>query len=192
MAFAELFGGEPVQEFSASQFDRKGDSNILVDVLVYELDVDGSDTPIAVAVTNGMSDQRMAEGDTSEQPRRRELIQYLPQCTPDHARRLHSMAWLPHFDGFLLDSYHSIAWPWPAVEETPWKNAFFMPPLVRSHRDFSVLVEGEPVTFLWHIPISDQEREFKQRHGANALIDRMQQIRLPWIFDEANRPSLVD
>ena len=33
------------------------------------------------------------------------------------------MAWLPLHDGFLLDSHHTIAWQWPAVEGTPWKNA---------------------------------------------------------------------
>jgi hypothetical protein len=48
------------------------------------------------------------------------------------------------------------------------------------------------VSFLWHIPISDQERAFKQELGADALLDRMGEARLPWIFEEANRPSLVD
>src|SRR5207244_5019967 len=44
---------------------------------------------------------------------------------------------------------------------------------------------------LWHIPISDEERAFKQEHGSNALLDRMDKVKLPWLFDESNRPSLV-
>ena len=44
------------------------------------------------------------------------------------SRRLRDMAWLPLFDGFLLDSFHSVAWEWPAVEGTPWKHAFFLEP----------------------------------------------------------------
>jgi hypothetical protein len=44
------------------------------------------------------------------------------------------MAWLPLFDGFYLDSHLSVAWEHPAVPGTPWKNAFFLLPLIRSHR----------------------------------------------------------
>jgi Suppressor of fused protein (SUFU) len=74
----------------------------------------------------------------------------------------------------------------------PWKNAFFLLPLPSPHREFAFEIDGDPVSFLWHIPVSDQERAFKQELGADALLDRMGEARLPWIFEEANRPSLVD
>jgi hypothetical protein len=32
---------------------------------------------------------------------------------------------------------------------------------------------------------------FKKEHGTDALIDRMEAVDLPWVFDEKNRPSLV-
>ena len=44
---------------------------------------------------------------------------------------------------------------------------------------------------LWHIPLSETELEFKIKNGVNALLGRMQERQLPWIFDENNRPSLV-
>jgi hypothetical protein len=147
---------------------------------------------IDVAVTNGMSDQRMVDPDDRQCWSRRELIQYFPKCTKGHARRLHNMAWLPLFDGFLLDSYHSVAWEYAAVEGTPWKHAFFLAPLIKSHREFVCDVEGDPMTFLWHIPISEKERAYKQEHGAEALIDRMEAVKLPWVFEESNRPVLVE
>jgi hypothetical protein len=53
-------------------------------------------------------------------------------------------------------------------------------------------VEGDKASFLWHVPISDEERAYKQEHGADALIDRMEAVGLPWVFDENNRPSLVE
>jgi hypothetical protein len=124
--------------------------------------------------------------------KRRELIQYLPKCTEDHARRLHDMAWLPLFDGFYLDSHHSVAWPQPAVAGTLWKNAFFLLPLIKAHREFVFEVEGDPLSLLWHVPISDEERAYKQQHGADALIDRMDAVSLPWVFDEDNRPLLME
>ena len=189
-AYAALFGGKPVAFFAAHQLRQEGGAPF-IDVFVYAMDVAGGGGPIHVAVTNGMSDQRMAEGDDPVQPRRRELIQYLRQCTLGHAKRLRDMAWLPLHDGFLLDSRHSVAWDWPAIEGTPWKNAFFLQPLVKPHAAFTVEIEKEPTSFLWHIPISDEERTFKQEQGTDALLDRMQQVQLPWIFDEANRPSLI-
>src|SRR5262249_52751196 len=141
-------------------------------------------------VTNGMSDLRMADPDGEAPPAslRRELIQYLPRATPEHARRLYQMAWLPHFDGFLLDEQHTVAWEWPAVEGTPWKNALFLRPLLRSHAKFQFQLDEDTVSFLWHVPISDAERAFILEDGVDEFLDRMDQVELPFLFDEANRP----
>jgi hypothetical protein len=189
-AYAGLFGGRPSSVFPPHALFKKPDERFLIDIFVYTLTTDNG--AIEVAVTNGMSDQRMADADDPQCWSRRELIQYFPRCTEGHARRLHDMAWLPLFDGFLLDSHHSVSWPHPAVEGTPWKNAFFLAPLIKSHREFVCEVEGDPVTLLWHIPISEQERAYKQKYGADALIDRLEAVNLPWVFDEENRPSLVE
>ena len=191
-AYGALFGGKPVAVFPAYKFRAESDGPYWIDVFVYEMQMEGDDRPIYAAVTNGMSDQRMAEGDSPDQPRRRELIQYFREFSEGHAKRLRDMAWLPLFDNFLLDTTHGFAWEWAAVAGTPWKNAFFLLPLPNPHQKFNFEIAGEPVSFLWHIPISDQEHAFKKEHGANALLDRMEQVGLPWIFDEANRPSLVD
>ena len=48
------------------------------------------------------------------------------------------------------------------------------------------------MSFLWHVPIPDAERAYNQRHGADSLIDRMEAAELPWVFDESNRPSVVE
>jgi hypothetical protein len=191
-AYEKLFGGKPVAFFPSHKFRGKEDGPYLIDVFVYSMEMAGDNRPIYAVVTNGMSDQRMAEGDSPEQPRRRELIQYFRECTEGHAKRLRDMAWLPLFDNFLLDAQHSIAWEWPAMAGTPWKNAFFLLPMPNPHQDFRCKIEGDPMSFLWHIPISDAERAYKQEHGANAFLDRMQKAKLPWIFEEANRPVLVE
>ena len=189
-AYGDLFGCTPSTVFPPHVLFKKPDERFLIDIFVYTLETKSGD--IEVAVTNGMSDQRMAPPDYPQEWFRRELIQYLPKCTEGHARRLHDMAWLPLFDNFYLDSHHSVAWEHPAVEGTPWKNAFFLLPLIKSHREFMFDVEGDGVSFLWHIPISDEERVFKQEQGTDALIDRMGAVKLPWVFDENNRPSLVE
>ncbi|MCI0462792.1 MAG: suppressor of fused domain protein [Gemmataceae bacterium] len=189
-AFVELFDGKPVAVYPYTRFSSDPDKEAFpIDVFVFELE--GPDGPVAVAVTNGLSDRRMVNPDDPDEWARRELIQYFRDCTEGHARRLHDMAWVPLFDGFLIDSHHSMAWEHPAVEGTPWKNALFVEPIIGSHREFTFEVEGDPVSLLWHIPISDAEREFKRANGTDALLDRMTEVELPWVFDEANRPSLV-
>lgn len=188
-AYSELFGCAPSNVFPPHALFEKPDERFLIDVLVYTLQTRSGD--IEVAVTNGMSDQQMADPGHPHEWRRRELIQYFPRCTASHARRLHDMAWLPLFDEFYLDTRHTIAWEQPAVAGTPWKNAFFLAPLIRSHGEFTCEVDGDEVSLLWHIPISDEERAYKQEHGADALIDRMEAVDLPWVFDEKNRPPLV-
>jgi hypothetical protein len=189
MAFAELFGCQPSALFPPESLFKKPDERFPIDIFVYTQATKSGD--FEVAVTNGMSDHRMVDPDNPEKWYRRELIQYFPKCTEGHARRLHDMAWLPLYDGFYLDSHHSVAWLHPAIEGTPWKNALFLLPLIKQHREFEFEVDGDPVSLLWHVPISDEERAFKQEHGADALLDRMDAVKLPWIFDEANRPSLL-
>src|SRR5262245_23816370 len=122
-AYAELFGCQPSAVFPPHVLFAKPDERFLIDIVVYTLETSSGD--VDVAVTNGMSDQRLADPGEPHEWERRELIQYFPKCTVDHARRLHDMAWLPLFDEFYLDTHHSIAWEHPAIAGTPWKNAFF-------------------------------------------------------------------
>ena len=188
-AYEDLFGCKPSMVFTPSALFKKPDERFLIDIFVYPQETQWGH--IEVAVTNGMSDQRMAQAAYPTEWHRRELIQYFPKCTEGHARRLHDMAWLPLFDDFYLDSHHSIAWEHAAIPGTPWKNAFFLAPLIKSHREFVFEAEGDKVSFLWHIPISVEECGFKREHGAEALVERMGTSNLPWIFDESNRPSLI-
>jgi hypothetical protein len=185
--FIGLFGTKPTAVFSSLQLGS--DEHFLIDVFAFPLESPSG--PVVAAVTNGLSDFRMTDTDEPGAWSRRELIQYLRQCTGGHARRLRDMAWLALFDGFLLDAHHSLAWPHAAVEGTPWKNAFFLEPILRSHREFAFEVEGDRGSLLWHIPISDEERAYKREHGSNALIERMEAVQLPWVFDEGSRPPLL-
>jgi hypothetical protein len=188
-AYADLFGGPPSTVLPPHALHEKPDERFLIDIFVYPLKAGTSD--IEVAVTNGMSDQRMVRPDYPSEWYRRELIQYFPKCTERHARRLYDMALLPLFDEFYLDCQQSVAWGHPAVEGTPWKNAFFLLPPIQSHQEDVCEVEGDKVSLLWHVPISDEELAFKHEHGNAALIDRMDAVSLPWIFDEQHRPPLV-
>lgn len=187
-AFTELFG-EPSALYPYHEFSKDPDERFPIDVFVYPLEAPGG--PIVAAVTSGMSDYRMADAHDPETWARRELIQYFRTCMREHASKLQTMAWLPLFDGFLLDAHHSVTWPHPAIEGTPWRNAFFLEPIIKPHREFRFDVEGDEASLLWHIPISDEERDYKNEHGSNSLLSRMQAVGLPWVFDEHDRPPLL-
>jgi Suppressor of fused protein (SUFU) len=185
-AYLRLFAADPCEIFSSNRF--AADERFLIDVFVFPLD---AGEPAVAAVTNGMSNQRIVDTDDPQRFARREMIQYFRACDEAHARRLRDMAWAPLFDNLFIDSHHTLHWPHAAIEGTPWKNAFFLEPIVRQHHDFRCAVEGDEVSLLWHIPISDAELEYKINHGSNAFIDLMAMNQLPWIFDENNRPPLL-
>lgn len=185
-AYLRLFGANPSEIYSSYRFSD--DERFPIDVFVFPLD---ADEPVVAAVTNGMSNQRMVDARDPQRFARREMIQYFRTCDEAHARRLRDMAWAPLFENLFIDSHLTLQWPHAAIEGTPWKNAFFLEPIIRQHRDFRCTIDGDEVSFLWHIPISDAEREYKISHGSNALLDLMEAANLPWIFDENNRPPLL-
>lgn len=187
--YSELFGTEPSRVFTNAELIGNAQPDYLIDILAFTMETGQGD--VDVTVTSGMSDQRLVEKDDASSWARRELIQYLRTCTPGHARRLRDMAWLPLHDQFVLNFKDTIDSPHPAVEGTPWSSAFFLYPLIRSHDEFRMSLEGDEVNLLWHIPISPEERRFKVKHGPDALLDRLDEVELPWIFDEHNRPSLL-
>jgi hypothetical protein len=145
--------------------------------------------PVLAAVTNGMSDLPMYHPEEPDVPVRRELIQYFGVCTEPFARRLHDCAWLPHFDGFALDLDDTISWPDKLVGDL--QHSLFLQSINQVHAEFCVEVDSDEMSFLWHIPITDEELEYKKRRGVVALIDRMEKVGLPWLFDPETRPPLL-
>lgn len=183
-AFIELFGGLPVRTHPASP-----GTDPLVDVWVFA--VEGPDGPMDIAVTNGMSDRPMVDEGTGESIRR-ELIQYFRRCTRPDVLRLAWLGWLPHADGFLLDERHTVqSTGLHHGAPNAWCDSFFVESIINQHRDFELTLDGDPMSLLWHIPISVEEREYKQEHGPNALLDLMSDAGLPWIYDEDDRPPLL-
>ena len=71
-AYGELFGCKPSAVFPPHALFKEPDERFLIDILVFTLGADSGD--IDVAVTNGMSDQRMADSGEPYEWKRRELI----------------------------------------------------------------------------------------------------------------------
>lgn len=183
-AYEKLFGGKPIEVHPYHRF-APAEETCLIDVFVYHMAVEGRDRPIEIAVTNGMSDFPMRE---EGMPRRRELIQYFVACDDRFARGLHQAAWLPHFDDFTLSHLHTIQWPDKIAGDL--QHSFLLGPIVYEHADFSVSIDGDPATFLWHVYLTAAEHAVKTTRGPNVLLDRMDEVNMPWILDPNNRPPL--
>jgi hypothetical protein len=187
-AYEELFGDKPTEVFPFTQFSAaKG--RCLVDVLVYPLEVEDIEGPVVAAVTNGMSDLPMYHPEEPDELFRRELIQYFKVCTEAYARRLYDCAWVPHFDGFALGKDDTITWPDKLVGDL--QHSLFLQPIWPTHAEFFVEIDSHEMSLLWHVPITDEELEYKKSRGVVALIERMEKVDLPWRFDPDERPPLL-
>ena len=182
-AYQDLFCGLPVQVMKHDEF-LKPPFGGRIDVHLYELPHDPSIGQVHVAITSGMSDYRMSA--RGQSPVRREIFQYFRECQPLDMVRLHDMAWLPIAQGFCLDFFETLG-PHPSK----WPGALFVPSVVRPHAEFQLKLNGDEMRLLWHIPLSEAELDFKLQNGVDALLKRMTERDLPWIFDESNRPALV-
>jgi hypothetical protein len=130
-------------------------------------------------VTNGFSD--------GGHPRR-ELIQYCQHGRRSDAHRLHSAAYSAVETCHWLEVGSAITLPYPSG--SAWPHTVFLPPPVRSHSDFEITVDGDPMKLLWHVPLSDREFDYQRDYGIPALLQGMSNAHVPWIFDETTRPVL--
>jgi Suppressor of fused protein (SUFU) len=65
----------------------------------------------------------------------------------------------------------------------------FMPPIVVKDQSlpFELQIEGHPVHFLWVVPLTTAECNYKLEKGFDAIIDLFQEDRHPHIFDPTRK-----
>jgi len=147
-------------------------------------------------VTSGMSDLAMtlpenAKGFSS----RVELIFYCSEPKPEYAELLRRFAHFPHDNNTWLGFWHTIpngTPPMPFGKSDVLDSFLFMPTIVKpdsSLRD-ELELDGQQVSFLWLVPLSTPECNFKLQHGMNALLDLFEKHRHLHVFDE-KRSSYV-
>jgi hypothetical protein len=183
IAYDELFQGPALRVMSHELFSKPKMGG-RVDVMLYKLEF-RSTGEFQVAVTSGLSDYAM------KLPKgagvlRRELIQYFRDPRPQDLARLHDMAWLPLAQRYSLDYFHTVG-PHP-VE---WPGSIFLPSLVQNHAKFEMKLGGDEVKLLWHVPLTQSELDYKLQHGADALLGKLEECQLPWIFDPQTRVPMV-
>lgn len=183
--YRKLFNGNPVRVIPHGTFGKPGFGG-RIDVRLYDVTFPDGIGDVQIAVTSGLSDYAMKLPGPNTGFVRRELIQYFRECRARDIARLHDMAWLPIVGHYCLDFFHTTG---PHPIELP--GSMFLAPLVKAHRDFTMMLAGDETQFLWHVPLTHKELDYKAEHGADALVQLLEENELPWIFEAGKRFSLV-
>jgi hypothetical protein len=163
---------------------------------VYTFKRSQGDKIVYSLVTGGMSDLQMTlPRGTTEAPRRVELIFY---CSEPRDEYIATLRWVAHFP------YDSKSWlghghtmpngnpPAPFWGSTELDTLLFMPPIVKKDQTLpsELNLGGDPVHFLWVVPLTTAECNLKLERGFDAILNLFQLHRHPHVFDP-HRKSYV-
>lgn len=164
---------------------------------VYTFRRSQGDRDVYSLVTGGMSDLEMTLTRRTEEdaPRRVELIFYCSEVRDEYISTLRWIAHFPHDSKSWLGHGHTIPNgnpPSPLWGSADLDTLFFLPPIVKKDQSLpsELKLGGEPVHFLWVVPLTTAECNFKLTNGLDAMLSLFQQRRHPHVFDP-NRKSYV-
>ena len=144
-------------------------------------------------VTGGMSDRPMRlPKEAQGVPRRVELIFYCSEAKPEYLETLRWLAAFPHSYRTWVGSGHTIpngdppAPMWGAGE----LNTILLVPTILSPDNTlpsALSIDGDPVEFLWVVPLSQKECDLKLAKGFAAILHLFQRHRHPHVFNPERR-----
>jgi hypothetical protein len=158
-----------------------------IDVFVYPPGY--ANRPFYTLASSGMSDVRMPLPEGLDRSHaRREIVLYCE--TPDDAaiNLVRRMARFPFQYSTWLDHGHTIPNgdpPAPIFDDSALSAVLFLYTIVRPDNGLAdhVVLDGDPVHFLWLVPITQAELDHKLNHGCDALLG---------LFDAVNHPVVLD
>lgn len=156
-------------------------------------------TGVSVLTTLGMSAQRLPQVEMAfEDPRPHRRVELALATSGDPTRLtglLSGMLRFPWSEGSWLGDLHtySFANPSPNIGESALLLMRQPPPQHLQVPDGLRTVpapnlgglpdpSGDPVTYLWLVPISEPERRYAEEHGSEALAERLEQDSRGWIW----------
>jgi hypothetical protein len=162
-----------------------------IDVYRHQQRIAGRD--VCTLVTGGMSDLPMIlPRGAQDMPRRVELIFY---CDAPKAEYIATLRWLAHFPHnakSCLGYGHTVPNgdpPEPFWGSDVLDTILFLAPIVNKHQTLheQLTIGGDPVHFLWVVPLTTAECHYKLKHGIGAMLDLFDKHRHPFLFDRARK-----
>jgi hypothetical protein len=164
-----------------------------IDVYSHERGQLGRD--FCTLVTGGMSDLEMRIPAGAEAPRRVELIFYCSEPNEEYIKTMRWLAHFPHDQKTWVGSGHTIPNgnpPEPFWGSSVLDTILLLQPIVKHDTTLpdELILDGEPVHFLWVVPLTTPECNLKLAKGFAAILKLFQQNHHPHVFDP-NRVSYV-
>ncbi len=186
IAYSELFGKSENVYHEINPFVPH------IDIYSFKPGFDGREW--WTLVSSGMSDLQMnlPKGITSDHSRT-ELIFYCQEPRSQYAEILRKLAHFPHDNRTWLGAGHTFPNGQPPIqifEESPDLNSFlFMPTIVSPDNKLAekLILDSDPVNFLWLVPISTTECDLKLKRGVNALYDIFEKVQHPFVFNPSRK-----
>ena len=156
---------------------------------IYAFEPGHNDRDFWTLVTSGMSNLPMAvPDDIGAEFARAELIFYCNRPEEAYLEVLRVMAHFPHDNETWFGLGHTVPNgnpPSPFFRpNSKLTTLLFLMPLVEPDASLSehLVIDGDPVNFLWPVPISDAECDAKLEHGVDYLLDLFQEVSHPVVF----------
>jgi len=183
--YGQFFGGSPQAFHELLPF--------IPHIDVYTYGPSHSNRDFFTLVTSGMSDLEIAiPQDVRGVSRRVELIFYCSDPKEEYLETLRRLAHFPHDNKTWLGSGHTMPNGSPPVRlwgSTVLDSFLFMPTIVKPDATLSkqLVLGGQPVQFLWVVPLSTPELNLKLEKGFKAILDLFDEHRHPYVFNPARR-----
>jgi hypothetical protein len=148
-----------------------------------------------IYLTGGMSLKEMElppAGREAKVPSRAEYVFYSARKDPRYIDMLTLLVVFPFVDKTFVSMGHTVGLS-EAINDSGSLNAVvLLKTLFRGHAEVfdAVRVAGDAVNFLWVVPITESERQYKQVHGLDALLDVFTDAKNPLVF-EGGRDAYV-
>ena len=141
-----------------------------------------------VLVTGGMSDAEMRVPRGANFPRRVELIFYCAERKPEYIETMRWLAHFPHNQKTWVGIGHTIPNgdpPVPFWGSNVLDTILLLPTIVERDAALSeqLTIGGDPVQFLWLVPLTTPECKLKLEKGVGAILDLFSEKRHPHVFD---------
>ncbi len=158
-----------------------------VDVHTYSR-TDANGRKVVTLVTAGMSDRAMKVPTGIDAPRRVELIFYCSETSEEYVQTLRFLAHFPHDQNAWVGEQHTIPNgnpPAPFFGSAVLDTVLFLRPIVMRDRTLpkELVLDGDPVHFLWLVPLTTAECNLKLERGAGAIMELFNKHKHPHVFD---------
>jgi hypothetical protein len=147
-------------------------------------------------VTSGMSDMPMnLESQVPKSYARRELIIYTADNQGAYISLLRNIARFPFEYSTWVGVGHTIpngSPPAPIFQDSELVSVILFPAMLDPEQTLprKVVLNGDPVEFLWLVPLTQTELDFKLEHGIEALAEELGKAK-GWPVLDPNRKSSI-